>query len=129
MLGSHAQEVTLFNYCKHHGLDFPLNLVEENKDLFTKDFIKWIPNNLHIFAEFCARSHALKKSGRKRYGAKSIMETIRFDTYLREKPDYEFKINNNYTAYLARLAIIAYNDLDGFFEFRETKAVNSGVFE
>ena len=114
---------TLFNYSERRYLDFPLNLVEDNKGMFTEAFLAWIPHNLHIFGEFCVRAIAIKKSGRKHYGAQTIAEVIRFNTDLHSKPDESFKLNNNHIAYLARLCMLAYPDTDGLFETRETKAV------
>ena len=121
MLGCQGSEITLFNYAKHRGLDFPLNIVADNRGLFTDDFVEWLPKNLHIFAEFCARARAIRKRGRKHYGAKTIVEVIRFETDLRSSPDESFKCNNNYTAYLARLCMMAYTETDALFETREAK--------
>lgn len=123
MLGAQGQEVTLFNYVEHHGLDFPLNLVAANRNIFSEAFTKWIPDNLHIFAAFCERARAMKNIGKKRYGADGIIAVVRFETELREKPEYEFKINNNYTADLARLAMVAYPELSGFFKTKERSMI------
>lgn len=123
MLGLQGQDVTLFNYAAHHGLDFPLNLLADNNGMFTDKFLEWLPKNLHIFADFCSRAKQLKKAGYKRYSADGIMHAIRFETALRSKPEELYKINNDYTAYLSRLAMLAYQELNGFFETRETKAI------
>lgn len=116
-------EVTLFDYVEHHGLDFPMNLVAENRGMFTDEFVKWLPENLHIFSEFCARAVAIRRRGREHYGAKTIFEVIRFETDFRSKPDESFKCNNNFTAYLARLCMIAYPETNEMFETRIVKKV------
>jgi hypothetical protein len=123
MIAQPVAEHNLFNYAPRDVLDFPLNIVEDNKGMFTTDFIAWIPKNLHVFGEFCSRALAIKKSGRTHYGAKTIAEVIRFNTDIRSKPDESFKMNNNYTAYLARLCMLAYPQTNGMFELRETKKV------
>lgn len=101
--------------------DFLMRIVLDNKEVFPPDFIGWIPLNSHIFSEFCRRAIMLKNTGRKHYGAKGIVESIRFDTCLRSRPDYDFKCNNNHTSYLARLAVLVYSELNGFFELRDTR--------
>lgn len=125
MLGTQGCDVTLFNYAAHHGLDFPLNLLAENRGLFTDDFAAWLPKNLHIFAEFCKIARDVRRRGVKHYGAGSIAEIIRYHTILHGKPEEKetFKLNNNYRAYLARLCMIAYPETDGLFETREAKKV------
>lgn len=123
MLGTQAYDTNLFNYSYRRGLDFPLDILEANRGQFTDAFCEWLPTNLHIFSEFCARAKAIRKRGRKHYGAKTIVEVIRFETDLRSSPDESFKCNNNYTAYLARLCMMAYTETDGLFETREAKKV------
>ena len=119
MDGIQGAEITLFNYVDHHGLDFPLNLVEINKRVFSEKFPEWIKQNLHIFAAFCKVAHMKKKIGHPHYGAKAIIEHIRQETPCAERPAGEFKINNDFTADLSRLSMIAYPDLNGFFKIKQ----------
>lgn len=67
---------------------------------------------------FIRLAYGAKKRGVK-VGAKAIVERIRWHFMLRDRDKSEhFKINNNYTAYLARFAIEREPFLDGYFELR-----------
>ena len=82
-----------------------------------RNFHRENPKIWHLFCEF---TFELIKRGFKHYGAKSIMERIRWHT---DTPDKDgkstFKINNNYTAFYARGFMIKYPNHDGFFRTRE----------
>lgn len=82
----------------------------------TGDFIKYHQENPEIWQEF--KSLALRLIGRgvKRYGAKCIMEVVRYHKTITTKG--EFKINNSYTAHYARAFIAKYPQHKDFFETR-----------
>lgn len=120
-----SQTPDLFSGTYSSKRDFPFYLIDEHRDEFSAKFAKWLPLNLHIFASFCERAKAMKRIGKKRYGADGIIAVVRFETELREKPEYEFKINNNYTADLARLAMFAYPELQGFFRTKERSVLTA----
>jgi len=61
--------------------------------------------------------------GLKRYGAKAIMEVVRYHESIQRRG--EFDINNNYSSYYSRAFIKKYPQHDGFFEFRRTKGLRS----
>jgi hypothetical protein len=56
-----------------------------------------------------------------RLGAKAIWERLRWNFMLRKAEGEKFKLNNNYTAYMARFAIKKVPGLAGYFELRETE--------
>jgi len=62
---------------------------------------------------------------REHYGAKAIIEAIRFNEYLDKGPD-SFKVNNNHAPYLAREFMHMHPQYDGFFETREPTAEGIG---
>lgn len=111
----------LFEWLARKDDRFIEHIIQKNRGQFTDDFVKWIKVNYHIFGEFCKRAKQLKKAGRKSYGAKAIIEIVRYHTALRQKGDEAFKCNNDFTAYLARLSMLVYKDLDGFFDLRTVK--------
>jgi hypothetical protein len=86
-------------------------------------FAGWVhtPAGGEIANQFIRRSWWLWKRGIKRYGAKSIVEVLRWHYALRNKSGEEWKINNNYVSRLARLAMERAPELRGFFELRELK--------
>lgn len=82
-----------------------------------REFHKKHPKVWHLF---CGFTLELIQRGFRHYGAKSIMERIRWHT---DTPDDEgrstFKINNNYTAFYSRGFMEKYKEHDGFFRTRE----------
>lgn len=73
-------------------------------------------SNWRLWVAFYRRAEQLRQAGRERYGARALVEVIRFDSALADA-DSLFKINNNITPLLGRL----YNAVSGvaFFETRE----------
>ena len=62
--------------------------------------------------------------GFKHYGAKSIMERIRWETNQATDVDGGFKIGNNHTAFYSRRFMEMYPRHDGFFRTREQTSRN-----
>jgi len=90
-------------------------------------FAVWVhtPAGGEIANQFIRMSWGLWKRGIKRYGAKAIVERLRWHYTLMaaKRSGYdEYKINNNYVSRLARLAVERAPELKGFFEVRELKA-------
>jgi hypothetical protein len=73
--------------------------------------------NWSIYLEFERQAHKVIASGRKHYGARTIVEYIRHQTLLSETGS-EFKINNNSVADLARLFGIRNPVSADLFEYR-----------
>lgn len=93
-------------------LQMPFDVYES-----TKTFAEYDAENPAIWQAFRRLTFQLIAVGVKRYGAKCIMEKIRYDTIIRGNGDY--KINNNYTAGYARKFAKEYLQYKDFFEFRE----------
>lgn len=77
----------------------------------------WIKQNMAVWHAFKAKAMQMKMTGRKKYSAKTIVEIIRWDFDL-NNPGDEFKINNDFAAYLARALVDKFPEFEGFFEFR-----------
>ena len=61
----------------------------------------------------------LKRRGFRHFGAKAIVERLRFHYALTKGPDAGgYRINNSFTAYLARWAMRRNPELQEFFETR-----------
>ncbi|KAA9133486.1 hypothetical protein F3N42_03805 [Marinihelvus fidelis] len=77
---------------------------------------RWLRENEHVWLAFYDAAEQLRAAGRSHYGAKGIMEVLRFNTALTDA-EVTFKLNNNYTSGLARL----YNTITqtDFFETRQ----------
>lgn len=70
-----------------------------------------------IWIEFARLTLSLIANGRTHYGAKAIMEVVRFNTSIRGSG--EFKVNNNHTAFYARVWCLTYPEYETFFETRD----------
>ena len=88
-------------------------------DGYPDGFWPWLRNNRHIYQNFVRLAKRMQRAGRTRYGAKGIVEVLRWDTNLKQRGEPELKINNNYTSGLARLAMLEHPDLKGFFQCRD----------
>lgn len=73
--------------------------------------------NPEIWAMFEKLTLRLINSGVRHFGAKCIMENVRYNTALKTKGE-QYKINNNYTAYYAREFASKYPQYADFFEIR-----------
>lgn len=74
-----------------------------------------------IWREFENVALSLIASGVEHYGAKAIMEVVRFHRTIDSTATEPFKINNNFTAYYARKFMRKYPMYDGFFETRKAR--------
>lgn len=83
---------------------------------------KFHEENPHVFELFKAFCADLRNAGRKRYGAKAIVERIRWHLDVETKGD-QFKINNNFPAFYSRLLMIEDPSFVDFFQTRSTQGV------
>ena len=73
--------------------------------------------NPGVYEELVECALKLKRAGRDVYGINSLVEVVRWHRALNTRGD-EFKINNNYAPYYARLIMIREPELKGFFNLR-----------
>lgn len=82
-------------------------------------FIAWLKDNRLVWEQF--EKFALEANrAKKKIGAKAVMERCRWECEIESGEEY--KCNNNYTAYLARLFNLKW-DVE-FFDLRQTKGLN-----
>jgi len=94
-------------------------------ELFTKSrldrlFEEYDKEHPHVFRLFKTFALSLKKRGLKHYGAKAIMERIRWQVAFETGND-GFKINNNFTSRYARKLEREMPEFKGFFRKRVLK--------
>ena len=83
-------------------------------------FLDYHAEHPAVFDEFVRRALQMRRSGREKYSAWSIINVIRSHHDLNTSG--EFRINNDYIACYARLAMVRHPiELEGFFELRATK--------
>lgn len=80
---------------------------------------EYVYENMHIFRQFLQYAVRMRNTGRDHYGAKTIIEVVRYHSNLEDSS--EFKINNNVCPEFARLAMLMFPETfpDGWFEIRE----------
>lgn len=93
-----------------------------HSDRFTEEFLRWLPDNLHVWNAFAREALAVIHKGFQHYSARTIIHVLRHHSALHEVGG-EWKLNNNISPYLARLFDLTYPSHAGLFEFRETKKV------
>lgn len=88
-----------------------------------------IDNDLDLFVEFLKATQRLLARGVQHYGARGIVEHLRFHSATSGR-DVTFKINNNTPPVMARLALVLFDELhllgQPFFECREFMATDRG---
>lgn len=85
-----------------------------------RKFRAYHARNPHIFTAFRKAANDLYGRGIPHYGAKAIMEVIRYHTLI--AGDAGFKIGNSYTSRYARLLIDIDPRFDGWFETRPLRS-------
>jgi hypothetical protein len=86
-----------------------------------KKFNKFHSENPIVYRELVRLARVAKVQGLQHYGAKAMLEALRFNLILKCQ-GYAFKINNNFTSRYARMISKKESDLRGFFETRKLKA-------
>lgn len=90
--------------------------------IFSPDFRAWLLANEHIARAFVDQADVIRTHGRDHYSARTILHWLRHHTAMSEGPDGTlFKINNNVSASLARLYMLARPEATGFFKIRERR--------
>ncbi len=81
-----------------------------------------------IYEAFLLKTFQMYNTGRKHYSHWTIMNVIRWHMDLEHK-ETTFKVNNNFFACYARLAILEHPELADFFQLRKVSGVNNPNFE
>ena len=84
------------------------------------NFRKFHRNNPMVFHRVVKLTNRLKKRGKKHYNIETILGVIRYDIDVDTVGD-QFKINNNYKPFYARM-LMDYIEDDSFFALRESIA-------
>lgn len=79
--------------------------------------------NPHVYWELVLLARQARRRGVRRIGIGMLFEVLRWRVALRTGGD-EFKLNNNYRSYYARLIMLNEPDLVGVFETRQLHAAD-----
>jgi hypothetical protein len=105
-----------------------LQLIAENPEQFSDDFIEWLPANEHIWDAFVAEAMKVRARGRTHYSSYTIVEFLRHHSMVQEVGGM-WKINNNHRPYLPRLFDLRFPHMAGMFEYRTLTKPKRGRFE
>ena len=93
------------------------DLIRQNRNEFSDDFVMWLPSNMHIWQAFVNEAIKIYELDFKHYSARTIIHFLRHHSAIKEKGS-EWKINNNHSPYLGRLFDLAYPHMAGLFTHR-----------
>ena len=85
------------------------------------EFARFHADNPLIYSLYVKYAYQLRDAGRENYGSKAIIERIRWHVNVETNSADEFKINNNHTAYYARMLMIDHPELAGDFRTRSAR--------
>lgn len=94
-----------------------LRQITLNSGLFRKEFSGWLVANWHIWQSFDREANVVWGKGRSHYSARTLIEFIRHETFIRES-NSNFKVNNSYVPDIGRLYGLMHPDRSDFFECR-----------
>lgn len=104
-----------------------MNYRHQNGISIREGFEKFHKENPHIYREFERQCMKAIEKGRKKLSAKLIINWIRWNEYLKTS-DEDFKINDAYQSYYARLFTTLHPDYDQVFNFRKLRNEDQGPF-
>lgn len=102
-----------------------VNVATANADKLSKEFLIWLPDNLHIWDAFVDQTFKIIRRGYTHYSSVTIVEFLRHHSALKEAGG-TWKINNNVRPYLPRLFDLVYPQHAGLWEFRVTTKPTGG---
>lgn len=87
-------------------------------------FLEWNSKNPTVWRMFERAALDLIKAGKTHWGAKAICELIRYKRAVEEGGQFDdYSVNNNFSAYYARVFIVKYPQYSHFFETREIRGL------
>lgn len=100
------------------AMNHALETVKKNEGMFRKEFYSWLEANWHIWERFEIEAEHVWNRGREHYSARTLIEFIRHETFIRESKT-NFKVNNSYVPDIGRLYGLIHQHRRGFFECRD----------
>ena len=98
--------------------------METRLDEMQGEFDTYHEANPWVYEAFKRLTFQLIDAGRKNFSASAVVERIRWGVSIGDYGPDDFKINNNYRAFYARLFHMEHPQHDGFFRTRKQKSAN-----
>ena len=93
-------------------------------DEMQADFARYHEENPWVYEAFKRLTFQLINAGRQNFSASAVVERIRWGVSIGDYGPDDFKINNNYRAFYARLFHMEHPQHDGFFRTRKQKSAD-----
>tara|TARA_B100000575_G_scaffold51979_2_gene38725 strand:+ start:8510 stop:8899 length:390 start_codon:yes stop_codon:yes gene_type:complete len=98
--------------------------METRQDELQAEFDRYHEENPKVYEAFKRLTFQLINAGRENFSASAVVERIRWGVSIGEYGPDDFKINNNYRAFYARLFHMEHPKHDGFFRTRKQKSAD-----
>jgi hypothetical protein len=99
-----------------------LNPTNSEIDTPANKFMRFHRNNPNVYETLVRLAREwVQRTGRHKLGIASLFERTRWEIAIATS-DADFKLNNNYRAFYARLIMAQEKDLDGLFNLRTSEA-------
>lgn len=92
------------------------------EDPAVRKFREFHAANPHVYARLKYMALRLRRRGRKKYSIRTLYHVLRWEHDISTIGSRDFKLNNNYTPFYARLLMRLEPELEGFFETRAAVA-------
>ena len=99
-----------------------MNLFADVPKETVEKFQRYHAENPQVWKEFKRAAFEAWNAGIRKYGAKGIMEQVRWHTAIQTQGS--FKVSNNFTAYYARILAQKHPQFKEFFTFKEVRGIN-----
>jgi hypothetical protein len=94
----------------------------KQESLLEREFQDFHTTHPEIYTRLVSLARDLKRRGHERAGIAMLYEVVRWQQFTVNR-DGDYKLNNNYRAYYARMMMEQETDLAGFFETRRVGAI------
>ncbi len=84
-------------------------------------FFAFHADHPHVYAELVKLARRAKRRGARKLGIKMLWEVTRWNVWIQTNTE-DWKMNNTFTAYYARLIMKQELDLAGIFDLRKARA-------
>tara|TARA_B100001093_G_scaffold42692_1_gene36274 strand:- start:155 stop:544 length:390 start_codon:yes stop_codon:yes gene_type:complete len=98
--------------------------MDTRQDELQAEFDRYHQENPKVYEAFKRLTFQLISAGRENFSASAVVERIRWGVSIGEYGPDDFKINNNYRAFYARLFHVEHPQHEGFFRTRKQKSAD-----
>ena len=103
-------------------------LIDQGIDSDTVDlFLKYHRNHPEIWDNFERLALEVISKGKTKWSARAIFNVLRYEFEIKSTLGEDFKINDHYSPYYARVFHFKYPEYDGFFTVKPTTGLKSTI--